>query len=101
MPRCCFNIFLKKDIFPTSKITFQPGGYIPPNIKYNVGKFHITLHPARLAYNQPGVFVEFRRCLKISKNIFQKKPVSQAANDSGGVLVAERERTTLSPNERG
>ena len=41
---------------------------MPPDIKYNVGKFHIALHPARLAYNQPGVFC---RISPLSKN-FQK-----------------------------
>ena len=37
------------------KSLFNPRA-IPPDIKYNVGKFHIALHPARLAYNQPGSF---------------------------------------------
>ena len=68
------RIFEERNFFQPQKLLIQPGGYIPPDIKCNVGKFHIALHPARLAYNQPGVFC---RISPLSEN-FQKYFSKQA-----------------------
>ena len=73
-----------------------------PKDKYKVqAKISLLYNLPDRSMTRRALFVKFRGCLKISKKIFQKRPIERVADDSGGVLVAERERTTLSPNERG
>jgi len=52
----------------------------------------------------PGVFCRFLRPGKTIKNFlkkFQKDGVQRAAKGLSGVMLAERDRTTTSPTERG
>lgn len=71
---------------------------------YNVNKLHIAFIFARWVYDLSGEFCHF--CgFKFALEVFQKKVqkggVQRAAKGIAGLVVAERERTTQSPNRKG
>lgn len=92
----------KRSCFVEKTLTLAMGQHTREYILYSAGDNHYTLH-----YIPPGgpwtlrvFFVELRRFVG-SKNFFQDAGVLRVADGRGGVLVAEREKTTLSPGERG
>ena len=65
-----------RNSFQPQKPLFQPGGYMPPDINHTIQEnFTLPYIPPGWPITSRAFFVEFRRCLKIFKNIFQKRPI--------------------------
>lgn len=89
---------LKKSLYPTGGSSGQQYEL------YNVNKLHIAFIFARWVYDLSGEFCHF--CgFKFALEVFQKKVqkggVQRAAKGVAGLVVAERERNTQSPNRKG
>ena len=96
----CFSkaSLVKKSLYPTGGSSGQQYEL------YNVNKLHIAFIFARWVYDLSGEFCHF--CgFKFALEVFQKKVqkggVQRAAKGIAGLVVAERERTTQSPNRKG
>ena len=95
------HIFEKRNSFQPQKSPFRSGGCMPPDIKYNVGKFHIALHPARLAYNQPGVFCRISPLSKNFQKFFSKKAHLAGSERRRRCLGSGKGEDHLIPQRKG
>ena len=95
------RIFEERNFFQPQKLLIQPGGYIPPDIKCNVGKFHIALHPARLAYNQPGVFCRISPLSKNFQKFFSKRAHLAGSERQRRCLGSGKGEDHLIPQRKG
>ena len=66
----------KKEISRSKKFCLWIGGNVPSGINYIVEVKAILLYiVSGRSMTSRAFFVEFRRCLKIPKNFFQKGPI--------------------------